>query len=53
MSNRGSMTGLATEIKQNVKFSPEIPVRFVAVHLVLSSFSHVTTHLGTYSFCSS
>jgi len=50
MFNRGSMTGLATEIRQNVKFSPEIPVRLVAGHLVLSSFSYVTTHLATSAF---
>lgn len=41
------MKGLVSEIRQNVKFSPKIPVRLIAGHLVLSSFSYVTTHLAT------
>jgi hypothetical protein len=44
------MTGLAAVIRQNVKFSPEIPVGRFAGHLVLSSFCHATTHLATSAF---
>jgi hypothetical protein len=50
MYNRGSMKGLAAEIRQNVKFSPKIPVRLIAGHLVSSSFSYVTTHLAPSAF---
>jgi hypothetical protein len=42
--------GLATEIRQNVKFSPEIPVRLIAGHFDLSSFFYVTTHFATSAF---
>jgi hypothetical protein len=45
------MKGLATEIKQNVKFSPEIPVRLTVGYLVLSSFPYVTPHLASLLSC--
>jgi hypothetical protein len=44
------MKGLTAEIRQNVKFSPEIPVRLSAGHLVLLSFPYVTTHSATSAF---
>jgi len=50
MYNGGSMKGVAAEIRQNVKFSPEIPVRPTARHLVLFSFPYVTIQLATSAF---
>jgi len=44
MYHRGSMKGVASEMRQNVKFSSEIPVTTITGHLALSSFSYVTTH---------